>query len=134
MSGIVEQIKELTKLYHLEGCTQEQVSEAEQILNLKFPQEYVDYVSEFGAISFLGTEWTGLNVKGYLNVVEATKKERALSSGFPANCFVLENTGIDGKIVIVNPQGQVFVYQYGNISFLSDSISNYLEDCKNARK
>lgn len=134
MGSIIEKIKALPKLYHFKGCTQEQVNEAEQALNLQFPQEFIDYVREFGAISFYGTEWTGLNVDGYLNVVDATNDERELNSNFPTNCFVLENIGIDGILVIVNPRGQVFAFQYGNIEFLTATISEYLDECKKRDK
>lgn len=129
MNGIVEQIKKIPKFYHCEGCTQEQIDEAERALNLKFPKEFADYVREFGAICFQGTEWTGLNVQGYLNVVESTKKEQQLNLNFPTNCFVLENTGIDGIIVIANSKGQIFALQDGSMEFLSNSLSDYLEKC-----
>ena len=98
MKGIVEKIKKIDKLYHAKGCTTSQLKEAQSELGLDFPEEFIDYVKEYGAISFYGTEWTGLNVDGYLNVVEVTKQERELNSAFPTDCFVLENQAIDGLI------------------------------------
>ena len=90
--SIVEKIKNIPKLYHLKGCTDSQIEEAQKELNLKFPAEYVEYVKAYGAISFYGTEWTGLNVEGYLNVVETTKEEKDINKDFPNDCFVLENS------------------------------------------
>lgn len=129
MKDIVEKIKEIDKLYHAKGCTTSQLKEAQSELGIKFPEEYIDYVKEFGAISFYGTEWTGLNVDGYLNVVEVTKQERELNSAFPTDCFVLENQAIDGLITIANENGNVFTVQYEKKTPLCDSISEYLDIC-----
>ena len=88
----------------------------------------MDIVKEYGAISFYGTEWPGLNVDDYLNVVSVTKQEREMNSDFPAGYFVLENQGIDGLIVICNEEGQVFSLQYSKVEKIHDSISGYLEE------
>ena len=129
MNGIVEKIKKVDKLYHAKGCTTIQLKEAQRELGLEFPEEFIDYVKEYGAISFYGTEWTGLNVGGYLNVVEVTKRERELNSAFPTDCFVLENQAIDGLITAVNENGNVFTIQYDKKTPLCDSISEYLDIC-----
>ena len=100
MDNIVDKIKTISKLYHASGCSADQIDDAQKLLNLTFPEDYVNYVKEYGAISFYRTEWSGLNVTGYLNVVENTIQERKLNPDFPDDCFVIENLGIDGKIVV----------------------------------
>lgn len=129
MSNIVDKIYGIEKLYHVKGCSTSQLEDAQRILGLEFPEEFVDYAKEFGAISFYGTEWTGLNVEGYLNVVEVTKQERERNKLFPLDCFVIENQGIDGIITIVDTKGYVFSAQYDNIVPLCDSLSDYLDIC-----
>lgn len=129
MKGIVDKIKKIEKLYHAKGCTTRQLKEAQSELGIEFPEEFIDYVKEFGAISFYGTEWTGLNVDGYLNVVESTKQERELNSAFPTDCFVLENQAIDGAITAVDEKGHVYTVQYDKKISLCDSISEYLNIC-----
>ena len=129
MSSIVEKINKIDKLYHTKGCAFKQIKEAQEALGITFPEEYMDIVKEYGAISFYGTEWTGLNVDDYLNVVSVTKQEREMNNYFPAGCFVLENQGIDGLIVICNEEGQVFSLQYSMVKKIHDSISNYLDEC-----
>ena len=129
MKGIVDKIKKIEKLYHAKGCTTRQLKEAQSELGVEFPEEFIDYVKEFGAISFYGTEWTGLNVDGYLNVVESTKQERKLNSAFPIDCFVLENQAIDGVITAVDEKGHVYTVQYDKKSLLCNSISEYLNIC-----
>lgn len=129
MSSIIEKIKKIEKLYHAKGCTFKQIKDAQSELGITFPEDYMNIVKEYGAISFYGTEWTGLNVDDYLNVVFVTKKEREMNSSFPSDCFVLENQGIDGLIVICNEAGEVFSLQYSKIEKIHDSIASYLDEC-----
>lgn len=63
-----------------------------------------------------------------------TKQEKELNSSFPVNCFVLENQGIDGLIVICNEEGQVFSLQYDKLEKIYDSISDYLTECLSRAK
>lgn len=134
MSSIIEKINKIEKLYHAKGCSFKQIRDAQSELGITFPEEYVDVVKEFGAISFFGTEWTGLNVDDYLNVVSVTKEEREINSSFPSDCFVLENQGIDGLIVICNEAGEVFSLQYSKIEKIHDSLAGYLDECINRSK
>ncbi len=130
--NICDKIQAIPGLYHLSGCKTTQISEAQKALDLEFPQEFIDYVRQFGAISFGGTEWTGLNVDGYLNVVEATMQERELNDGFPEDCFVLENLAIEGLLTLVNTKGVVYSYQSGKPPvMICQSISEYLDICTN---
>ena len=129
MSSIIEKIVGIKNLYHAKGCTLEQIKKAENELQITFPDEYKDIVEKYGAISFFGTEWTGLNVDDYLNVVVVTKQERGLNSAFPTDCFVLENHAIDGILVICNEKGEIFSCHYSNIEKIYDSISSYLDEC-----
>ena len=134
MTLIIEKINKIEKLYHTEGCSFKQIKEAQLELGITFPDEYIDIIKKYGAISFYGTEWTGINVGGYLNVVSATKQEREMNSAFPLDCFVLENQGIDGLIVICNEKGEIFSIQYSKIEKIYSSISDYLDECIKRKK
>lgn len=129
MRNIVKKINSIDKLFHANGCSQEQIDTAQKELNLSFPQEFIDYVKAYGAISFYATEWKGLNVDGYLNVVESTKEERRMNATFPDDCFVIENLGIDGIITVVDKNGKVFNLHYENKDLICDSLSDYLDIC-----
>ena len=129
MSNIVEKIRKIDGLYHAKGCSLQQVNEAQSKLNITFPEEYIDYVREFVVVSFYGTEWTGLNVEGDLNVVEVTEQERSLNDRFPKECFVLENLGIDGVLIICNEKGQVFSIHFNEVKKICNSVSEYLDEC-----
>jgi len=121
-------------LYHLKGCSDEQLSEAQKALGIIFPDEFADCVKEFGVISFYGTEWTGLNICGQLNVVEATQAERARNKSFPKDCFVLENQAIDCILTIADESGKVYLQQFERKEFLCDSLSDYLDICVGRQK
>lgn len=129
MTDIISKIKSIPDVYAIEGCSEAQIEEAEKELNIKFPDEYIKYVRNFGCIDFGATEWTGLNILGRLNTVEATKYEMSVNEDFPKGFFVLENLGIDAKLIIVNEKGEVYLLQYENIKFLYGSISDYLDMC-----
>lgn len=132
--SIVNEIKKIPNLYHVKGCTASQVEDAQKALGLVFPEEYIDYVKEFGVISFYGTEWMGLNVDGHLNVVEATKQERKVNESFPVNCFVIENQGIDGLVTASDEQGRIYSIHYDKKEQIYDSLSEYLNDCVDRAK
>lgn len=129
MGNIVEIIKNIPGCSAIEGCTKEQIQEAQDALDILFPDEYIAYVKEFGCIDFGSTEWTGLNIKGRLNTVTATKQEMDVNAFFPKGCFVLENLGIDAKRVIVNEKGEVYILQYDKKTYLCGSITEYLDMC-----
>lgn len=133
--NIIDKIKAIPDVLHLSGCKEEQIMLAQKELGLEFPAEYIDYIKEYGVISFYGTEWTGLNVEGYLNVVEATKNEREHNKDFPGNCFVLENLAIEGIMILADTEGAVYSYQSGGKpSLICNSLSDYLDICISKKK
>lgn len=129
MSGIIEKIKNIPDVRKGKGCSLAQIMNAQKKLTLTFPADYVDYLKAFGFISFYGTEWTGLNVDGYLNVVQATELERAYNPKFPADCFVLENLAIDDIFIITDEKGVVYGFQGNKKEKVADTISDYLDIC-----
>ncbi len=130
MSNIVEKIKEVPDLYYTRGGADDQITMAEQALNITFPEEYREYLKEFGAISFYGTEWTGINVDDYLDVVKTTNQERDINTEFPVGCFLLENLGIDGMLIVSDMEGKIYSLQYDKKKLLCASLTEYLEICK----
>lgn len=129
MSSIVEKINKIHNLSRAKKCSYTQIKEAQEQLDMTFPTEFIDYVREFGCIDFGATEWTGLNIKGYLNTVTATQREKSVNSSFPQKHFVLEDLNIDAKKVIVDEEGNVYILQYEKKKLLCNSISEYLDIC-----
>ena len=129
--NIVEKIKKMKDLdiNPKGGASKEQIERAEKRLNLKFSEEYKEYLKEFGAISFFGNEWSGLNIDGYFNVVNMTEDEKALNESFPKKHFVIENIGVDSIFIISNEDGKIYSIQYDKIEFLCNTLSEYLDIC-----
>ena len=133
MAKLISRIEELMKsqkVYHGEKCNGEDIQNAMKKLNILFPEDYFEYLSKYGVISFYATEWTGLGIKGRLNVVEATLEERKLNPEFPKNLFVIENLAIEGIVIAADEKGQVYEIQAGGKqNKIFDSLVEYLVEC-----
>ncbi len=129
MSNITDAIGQIKGLRHAKPCSDEQIKEAERELGLTFPDEYIDYVKSYGCIIFNSVEWTGLGVKGRLNTVDATKELKGVTKNYPDGYFVLQDTTIDARYIVVNSKGEVYTLQYDSLSPLCGSIQEYLKIC-----
>lgn len=132
MRNTIKKIEEKFKLYKTTGASKELIAEAERQLNLSFSEDYKEYLLNFGAISFGSTELTGLNIDGYANVVSVTLKEAQRNKSFPKGSIVLENTGIEGLLVLQNSDGEVYEWQNGKKGTRFQDLNMYLESKINA--
>jgi len=127
MKTIIEQIEQQFRLFHAAGCSVEQVMEAEEQLGLRFADEYRNYIMKYGAISFDSHEFTGLNVDSYINVTDVTLQERELRDKLPADCYVVQQVGIEGLVILQHQSGAVYqLDEAGNCSRIADSFNGYL--------
>ncbi len=113
MDNIIKKIEEKFEIHKTKGASSELIAEAERQLNLKFSDDYKEYLSLFGAISFGSTELTGLNIDSYANVVSVTIKEAQMNKLFPKKSIVLENIGIERILVLQQEDGIVYEWQNG---------------------
>ena len=127
--SILSIIGDIEDLEYTSSSTLEQIRKAENILGMKFPEEYSDYLIVYGSISFNNISWTGLNTINELNVVDKTLKERSENSAFPKKFFVLEDLHKNNKKIIVNEEGQVYIIQGNQMDKLYNSLEEYLEFC-----
>ena len=127
LTKVINELEKKYKVYHANGVSLETIEVAEKELQLSFSEEYKTYLSLYGAISFSSHEFTGLGVNGYLNVVHATKKERSLDDNFPKNCILIENTGIDGILILQDKSGKVYSYENRKNKEIAPSLKFYFE-------
>lgn len=127
LNGTIKKIEEKFKLYKTKGASEELIAEAERQLNLSFPEDYKQYLLMFGSISFGSTELTGLNIDNYANVVSVTLKEAQRSNSFPKEAIVLEDTGIEGLLILQQSDGEVYEWQNGKKGASFEGIKEYLE-------
>ena len=127
MRNIVKSIEERFKLYKTKGASDELIAEAERQLKLSFADDYKEYLSLFGALSFGSTELTGLNVDSYSNVVSITLNEAQRNKSFPKGSIVLENTGIEGLLILQKQDGEVYEWRNGKKGATFSNLEKYLQ-------
>ena len=82
---------------------------------------------EFLSLLAKGEEILGVTGQNN-NVVEATITARSESDNFPKGMYVISKCGVDGILLVQNPQGNVFSYQANSfLQKLGNSLSEYLE-------
>lgn len=129
MNKTTEVFLKVKDLKALGGCSKEEIQMAEKALGLVFPEEYKDYLLEYGTVRFNGVELCGLNVTGYLNVVEATEQEKSVNDSFPEKMFVIEDLGVDAKLIIGDEKGNIYLLQRDKKRLVCDSFLKYVEKC-----
>ena len=130
MSKVIDMVNSIKGVRYIGGCSEGDIQRAEKLLRLKFPNEYREYMLEFGSITFKGVELTGLNITGHLNVIDATLQERKFNPDFPKNIFIIENLGIDSIFMVGDEKGSIYKLQYDKMIKISSSFTEYLQRCK----
>lgn len=130
MNDILQIISNINGVKSIGSCCEEQINEAEEKLKLKFPEEYRKYLLNYGTICFNGVEICGLNVEGYLNVVEATEQEKSVNKSFPQGMFVVEDLGVDAKLIVSDEKGMIYLLQRDKKKVICKSFSEYIKKCK----
>jgi hypothetical protein len=108
MCSIIKVIESLQNLRSLPPLSEQDIDNAEKTLGLHFADEYRSYTRKFGAISANGIELTGVVSAPRLNVVNVTISERNLNKYIPNDMYVIENTGIEGILMLQNNEGEIF--------------------------
>lgn len=127
MHNLIKAIEERFKLYRTRGASAELIAEAERQLNISFADDYKEYLSLFGALSFGATELTGLNIDSYANVVSVTLKEVQRNKSFPKGSIVLENVGMEGLLILQKEDGEVYEWMDGKKGATFPNLKAYLE-------
>lgn len=99
-------ISDLISLKQAGGVDASTIKAAEDILNLKFAHDYVEYLETYGQIEARGIELTGLAKSKSTSVVELTIRERKLGT-IPDGFYVIEDLGMDGIIYAQNENGEI---------------------------
>ncbi|MDO5406467.1 MAG: SMI1/KNR4 family protein [Eubacteriales bacterium] len=115
-----------SKVFHLKGVSAETVIAAEQKLGVCFSDEFRNYLMEYGVVSFGSHEFMGLGGDMYLDVVGETLNERANNNIFPKNCYLIENLGIDGILILQNEEGEIYELNNAGIKKIFDSFKSYI--------
>ncbi len=128
MSKLLEQIQ--SKVFHRKGADARTVINAEKWLGLRFSSEFRNYLMDYGAASFGSHEFMGLGGDAYVDVVEETLRERRNTLGFTKDCYVVENLGIDGILILQNEDGQGYEFSPIGMKRIFLSMKEYILSCE----
>jgi len=105
----------------------EQISDAENALELRFADDYREYLIAFGIASSDGHEFTGICNSKRMNVVDVTLAEKSITPGIPNDWYVLEEAGFDGIVIWQSSTGEVYQTRPGREAIkIAGSICVYL--------
>lgn len=107
MKDILNLIKNKSKFYSIGNISEENIKEAELILNIRFASDYRMIIKEYGAVTFSGHELTGICNSKRLNVVDVTKEERKYNK-VPEDWYVIEQANIDDIVIWQDTNGAVY--------------------------
>ncbi|MGE7673450.1 SMI1/KNR4 family protein [Lysinibacillus sp. NPDC094403] len=103
------------------------IVQAEKELDMVFPNSYRKIVKQYGVISAGTDEIFGLGVSGYLNVIETTKEERILANGDLDKYVVIQNLGVEGILIVVDENDNVFEFVNGEFTNLFSTTEEYIK-------
>jgi len=120
-----------------EPATKEQITEAEIKLGIKFPEDYVDFITKFGG-SFGGIDihaFKNGSLIGKETVVELTEWLREnYSAGDPREEEVMQSIAISddgsGNPIIINQKGEVVIFYHDcdEREVLAPNLNQFIED------
>jgi hypothetical protein len=112
------------------SATDEQISQAESLLGVKFSDDYIEFIKLFGGA------YAGLDIYAFENapamgggtVISKTNDLR-ISHPEVTNTYVIADDGA-GNPIMINQKGEIEIYYHdsGEIEFLSASLGRYIEE------
>lgn len=132
-------IKDLIKQYEVKGSftyetiSDEQIKEAESVLSVKIPSQYLEFLQEYGFGGIGGVEIIGVGGNGNLVFVEETLEYRRY--GLPDNLIVIEDCGewiycinVETEAVISWTEGFIKEEYFDFDSYVFDRFSDAAEN------
>lgn len=124
--NIIEAFKTKKYLLNGNGATEEDICLAEKELNLRFSDEYREYLKQLGIAAYDGHELTGLTKTARTNVIYVTKKEKENNLLIPESWYVIEVANIDNVIIWQEENGKVYVSCGEKTEKIFESLSEYI--------
>ena len=128
MTELIKILRTKDSFAYLKPALPKEINDAEVELGVRFADDYIEYVSEFGAASYYEHELTGVCKPKAMSVVYITKKEREINFNIADDLYVIERTGFDGLNIWQSGSGEIFQIQYKSIEKICNSLKEYI--CK----
>jgi len=125
--SFVDKLRQFPNLVSYGKADLKAIEAAENTLDLCFAPEYKEYLSEFGAASVEGYEFTGLVDLKFLNVVDVTSRLRKNNPSLD-KMYVVEEVHVDGLVIWQDEAGQVYQTIPGSLpQKIANTLSEYLD-------
>lgn len=102
------------------------INEAQEKLDIKFPEEIIEYISEFGVLSYGSNEINGLGTNSYLNIVKATQNARQNFTKFPDELFVIQDIGINDLLILADEFNNIYEWNGYSYKLIFNSFYDFL--------
>lgn len=126
MNNIVNTIESFKRKRFTGSISSELIINAEKVLGTCIAPEYKEVLLKFGSLCVKGEEFLGIDCENY-DIVKATTEAREEDKNFPKDVYVIENTAIDGILIVQKNTGVIMSYQpNGKLQFLANDLEEYL--------
>ncbi|MBR3968104.1 MAG: SMI1/KNR4 family protein [Clostridia bacterium] len=126
---IIEVVESLEDLEQVGPATLEEIEKAQEILGVKFADDFIQLLSKYKVLYAKNIEWMGLHEAEYVNLVKNTLHEKEVDKTAPADMYFIEDLGIDGLQTWQHESGAVYgrTRFYDDLEKLADSLVEYIE-------
>lgn len=131
---VITKLAESDEMYSLGEVERSEIEAAESALEVKFASDFVEYVQKYGAISIGATELCGVTDDPNCSVVERTKEMREYYANFPKDCYMVEDTGMEGAVHVQFSNGEIYQYwddDEDELMFVANNLSEFLQKMLN---
>lgn len=126
---MIKQIELLENELEKKNIDDKVVNQIEKNLNLKFSDDYREYLITYGIAAINGHELTGITDYSSYDVKAVTIKMKKINEGIPKEWYVIEDLGIDGVVIWQNEKGEVFrSIPKGEKIKIYDDLISYLSE------
>lgn len=127
MNNIITTIESFKRKLFTGSVSSELIVNAENELGISIAPEYKEVLKKYGSLCVKGEEFLGINCDNY-DLVKATNEARKNDKNFPLDMYVIENTAIDGILIVQNFTSELFSYQpNGKLQNVATCLDEYLQ-------
>lgn len=127
MNNIITTIESFKRKLFTGSVSSELIVNAENELGISIAPEYKEVLKKYGSLCVKGEEFLGIDCDNY-DLVKATNEARKNDKNFPLDMYVIENTAIDGILIVQNFTCELFSYQpNGKLQNVATCLDEYLQ-------
>ena len=124
---LIERLSTFLNKHKMRGtpATDEQIEQAEKVLNVKFSSDYIDFIKHFGRA------WADIEIfafEGNETVVGYTQSLREVHAETSENYAVADDGA--GNPIMINPKGEVLIFYHdnGENEILASSLEVFIKE------